>query len=79
MIREYEMVELKTDLPTYGLYKGAKGTVVMVHRGGEGYEVDDENGDTIAIATCLESQVGKREDHAAQPLSKPTDKQFQPN
>lgn len=68
MIQEYETIELKTDLPKYGLRKGAKGTVVMVHRGGERYEVEffEQDGDTIAIATCLASQVFKREAHASQ-------------
>ncbi len=83
MIQEYETVELKTDLPKYGLHKGAKGTVVMIHRGGEAYEVEffDQDGDTIVIATCLAAQIYKRGSHATQaPASEPsTDKQFQPS
>ncbi len=63
MIQDYETVELKTGLPKYGLHKGAKGTVVMIHRGGQAYEVEffDQDGDTIVIKTCLAAQIHKRE------------------
>lgn len=62
MIQEYETIELKTDLPKYELHEGDKGTVVMVHGQGEGYEVEffDQEGDTIVVATCLASQIRKR-------------------
>jgi len=86
MIQEYETVELETDLPKYGLHQGAKGTVVMVHGQGEGYEVEffDQEGGTLVIATCLASQIRKRKSGAKTKVitkgtikSKPTDKQVQ--
>ncbi len=66
MIQEYETIELKTDLPKYGLHEGDKGTVVMVHGQGEGYEVEffDQEGDTLVIVTCLDSQIRRRSSDA---------------
>lgn len=59
MIREYEVVKLTVPIHKYGLSAGDKGTVVMIHRDGEGYEVEffDEGGDTIAVVTCTANQV----------------------
>jgi len=37
MIQELDNVVLTTDLPEYGLERGDIGTVVLLHRGGEGY------------------------------------------
>lgn len=59
MIRELDTVILKADLPEQGLKQGDVGTVVMVHRGGEGFEVEFValDGETIAVVTLLASQV----------------------
>jgi len=59
MIRELDSVVLKSDLPEQGLKQGDVGTVVMVHRGGDGFEVEfiALDGETIAVVTLLASQV----------------------
>ena len=59
MINELERVVLMTDLPEHGLKRGDVGTVVLTHRGGEGYEVEfvTLDGETIAVVTVLSSQV----------------------
>ena len=59
MIRELDAVVLKNDLPEQGLKQGDVGTVVMVHRGGRGFEVEFValDGETIAVVTLLASQV----------------------
>ncbi len=66
MIRELERVVQTTDLPEYGLKMGDLGTVMLTHRGGEGYEVEfvTLDGETIAVISVLASQVrpiGERE------------------
>ncbi len=66
MIRELDSVVLTGDLPEYGLQQGDIGTVVMIHRGGEGYEVEflTLDGETVAVVTLLPAQVrpiGRRE------------------
>jgi Domain of unknown function (DUF4926) len=40
MIQELEDVILECDLAKHDLMRGDIGTVVLVHRGGEGYEVE---------------------------------------
>jgi len=59
MILEHDCVVLTADLPGEGLQAGDIGTVVHVHRGGEGYEVEfvTLDGETVAIATLLPVQV----------------------
>jgi len=59
MILEHDCVVLTADLPGEGLQAGDIGTVVHVHRGGEGYEVEfmTLDGETVAIATLLPAQV----------------------
>jgi hypothetical protein len=59
MIQELDRVVLIDDLPEYGLVSGDVGTVVLVHRGGEGFEVEFValDGYTIAIVTLLANQV----------------------
>ncbi|MDQ3011860.1 MAG: DUF4926 domain-containing protein [Acidobacteriota bacterium] len=59
MIQELNSVVLTENLPEHGLVKGDIGTVVMVHRGGAGYEVEfvTLDGKTMAVATLLASQV----------------------
>jgi len=66
MIAELESVVLAADLPAEGLERGDIGTVVLVHHGGEGYEVEFSTleGETVAVVTLLASQVrriGERE------------------
>jgi hypothetical protein len=66
MIQELDSVVLTTDLPEYGLELGDIGTVVLVHRGSEGYEVEfvTLDGETVAVVSLLASQVrpiGRRE------------------
>jgi uncharacterized protein DUF4926 len=59
MIKELDSVVLTVDLPKHGLKQGDIGTVVLVHRGGEGYEVEfmTLDGETLAVVTLLHSQV----------------------
>lgn len=53
---ELEPIVLTKDLPDHGLKAGDVGTVVLVHRGGAGYEVEfcALNGETILV-TSLEA------------------------
>jgi len=59
MINELESVVLTEDLPKHDLKAGDVGTVVLVHRGGEGYEVEfiALDGETVAVVTVLAHQV----------------------
>jgi len=58
MINEHDCVVLLQDLPEERLQAGDVGTVVHVHRGGEGYEVEfmTLTGQTVAVATVLASE-----------------------
>jgi len=59
MIQELDSVVLTIDLPEHGLKAGDIGTVVLVHRGGEGYEVEfmTLDGHTVAVVTLAATQV----------------------
>ena len=59
MIKEHDCVVLTTNVPGEGLEPGDVGTVVHVHKGGEGYEVEfmTLTGETVAIVTLLTGQV----------------------
>jgi hypothetical protein len=59
MIKEHDCVVLTADVPDDGLVAGDVGTVVHIHKGGEGYEVEfmTLTGETVAIITLLASQV----------------------
>ena len=59
MIKELDDVILACDLPEHGLSAGDIGTVVLVHRGAAGYEVEftELDGDTIAVVTLMANQV----------------------
>ncbi len=59
MIKELDDVILACDLPEHGLSTGDIGTVVLVHRGAAGYEVEFTtlDGDTIAVVTLMANQV----------------------
>ena len=76
MINELDRVVLAADLPEHGLKSGDIGTVVLVHREGEGFTVEfiTLEGDTIAVVTLRASQVrpvGAEEIAHARPLSLP--------
>ena len=59
MIKELDCVVLSVDLPEKGMTKGDLGTVVLVHEGGAGYEVEFTalDGDTLAVVTLSARQV----------------------
>ena len=59
MIKELDQIVLADDLPDEGLQKGDVGTVVLVHEGGKGYEVEfmTLDGETVAVVTLLAKQV----------------------
>ena len=59
MIREHDCVVLTQDLPADGLQAGDIGTVVHIHQGGAGYEVEFMTlaGETVAVTTLLAAQV----------------------
>ena len=59
MIKELERVVLSADLPDEGLKAGDVGTVVMVHTGGKGFEVEFValDGETIAVTTVNVDQL----------------------
>ena len=66
MIQELDRVVLTTDLPEYELKEGDIGTVVLVHRDGEGYEVEfiTLDGETVAVVSLFATQlrpIGRRE------------------
>ena len=58
-MHEHGCVVLAADLPGEGLRAGDIGTVVHVHLGGAGYEVEfmTLDGETVAITTLLPDQV----------------------
>lgn len=73
MIQELDSVILTADLPEHGLKQGDIGTVVLVHRGGEGYEVEflTLDGHTVAVVSLSAAQVrpiGKSEIAHARPV-----------
>ena len=59
MIREHDCVVLTEDLAHTSLKAGDVGTVVHVHRGGKGYEVEFATltGTTVAVTTVANSQL----------------------
>jgi len=59
MIKEYERVVLTVDLPKYNLKVGDVGVVVMIHRSGEGYELElfSADGQTLDVVTVEAEQV----------------------
>ncbi len=66
MIHELDSVVLTTDIPEHGLREGDVGTVVLVHRGGEGFEIEFValDGEPVAVVSLFSSQVrpiGQRE------------------
>ncbi len=59
MIHELDSVVLTKDIKNLKLARGDIGTVVLVHNGGEGYEVEfmTLDGDTVAVTTLFPSQI----------------------
>ena len=59
MIKEHDCVVLTKNLPQEKLEAGDIGTVVHIHKGGEGYEVEfmTLTGETVAIVTLMADQV----------------------
>ena len=59
MSQELDSIVLTTDLPQYGLERCDIGTVVLIHQGGKGYEVEfmTLDGETVAVVSLLLSQV----------------------
>ena len=59
MIEELDQIVLTTDLPEHGLQPGDVGTVVLVHQGGAGYEVEFValDGETLAVVSLSVAQV----------------------
>lgn len=58
-IKELDAVALTCDLPDHGLKRGDVGTAVLVHGGGEGFEVEfvGYDGHTVALLTLEHTQV----------------------
>ena len=59
MINEHDCVVLTDDIPAAGLEAGDMGTVVHVHKGGAGYEVEFMTlaGETVAVVTLRPAQL----------------------
>jgi hypothetical protein len=59
MIKEHDCIVLTEDLPEESLKAGDIGTVVHIHQGGAGYEVEFMTlaGETITVVTLIASQV----------------------
>lgn len=59
MIQELEDIILDCDLPEHKLRRGDIGTVVLIHRDGEGYEVEFTtlDGETVAVVTLEAAQI----------------------
>jgi len=59
MIRELDRVVLSRPLDDLGLEAGDVGTVVLVHEGGRGFEVEfvTLDGETYAVATVSAADV----------------------
>jgi len=47
----FDVVELQSDLPEFGLRQGAQGTIVECYPDGE-YEVEFDDGDDLTLAVC---------------------------
>jgi hypothetical protein len=59
VIKEHDLVVLTQDLLEERLRAGDVGTVVHIHQGGRGYEVEfmTLSGKTVAVATVMASQL----------------------
>ena len=73
-IKELDRVVLTKNMPEHALKTGDVGTIVDVHKGGEGYEVEfcTLTGETIGVVTLYAAQVrpiGQREIPSARRLA----------
>ena len=68
-IDELDTVMLTADLPAVGLRAGALGTVVLVHDGGRGFEVEllDGAGETLFVTTVMADDVHRQSDQESGP------------
>lgn len=59
MLKELDRVVLLTDVAAAGLQAGDVGTIVHIHTGGAGFEVEfiSLTGDTVAVASLAATQV----------------------
>lgn len=59
MINELDSVVLTADRPEYGLAAGDLGTVVMVHEGARGFEVEFValDGETLAVVNLSAGEI----------------------
>lgn len=59
MIKELDTIVLAVDLPEHHLKQGDIGTVVLVHRNPQGYEVEfiSLTGKTVALLSLFPSQI----------------------
>lgn len=59
MIEELDRVVLNRDFPDDGLKEGDIGTVVMVHEGGKGFEIEFValTGETVTVITVNADQI----------------------
>ena len=59
MIKEHDCIVLTENLDEEGLQAGDIGTVVHIHEGGAGYEVEFMTlaGETVAVTTLLPRQL----------------------
>jgi hypothetical protein len=59
MIEELDVIVLTEDLPEHGLQAGDIGTVVLIHDGGRGYEVEfmTLDGETVAVTSLYPHQI----------------------
>jgi hypothetical protein len=55
-IRELDCVALLNDLPAAGLSKGQTGAVVLVHNGGDAFEVEFPTGDRESVVLTVSRQ-----------------------
>jgi hypothetical protein len=57
MIKELDLVVLRRSVPAHGLKAGDVGTVVLVHKKGEAFEVEflTPDGETVAVPTLNSS------------------------
>ena len=74
MINELDCIVLTTDIPEHGLTAGDIGTVVMVHKTGQGFEVEFValDGETLAVASLSAAQIrpiARREIAHARPVA----------
>ncbi len=78
MLQELDRAVLTIDLPDHGLSRGDIGTVVLLHNGGEGYEVEfmTLTGETLSVVSLSAFQVrpiAPREIANARPVKKVKD------